>query len=96
MSDGENDGVGEVDFVGVLVDGGRDDRRVDDDGVVGRHGFAAQLHAGVLRREVDADVFVQDERYPDLTCGRAIGETAQSVSDKGDATWPKVCGHPDL
>lgn len=49
MPDGENDGIREVDFVGVLVDGSRDDRRVDDDRVVGIHGFAAQLHAGILR-----------------------------------------------
>lgn len=49
MSDGKNDRVGEVDFVRVLVDGSRDDRRVDNDGVIGRHGFTAQLHAGVLR-----------------------------------------------
>lgn len=48
MSNGENDRVREVDFVRVLVDGGCDDRRVDDHRVVGGQGFAAQLHAGVL------------------------------------------------
>lgn len=49
MPDGKNHRVREVDFVRVLVDGGRDDRGVDNDRVIGRHGFAAQLHAGVLR-----------------------------------------------
>lgn len=49
MSDGEDDRLGQVDFVGVLVDGGCDHRRVDDDRVVGGKRFASQLHAGVLR-----------------------------------------------
>lgn len=49
MSDGKNDGVGEVDFIRILVDGRRDNRRVDNDGVIGSQGFAAQLHAGVFR-----------------------------------------------
>lgn len=67
MANGEDNRVGQVDFVGILVDGGRDDGRVDDDGVVGGHGLTARLHAGVLRGEVDPDVFVEDEGYPDLT-----------------------------
>lgn len=71
MSDGEDDGVREVHLVGVLVYGGRDDGRVDDYGVVGRQGFAAQLDGGVLRGQVNADVFVEDEGDPDLTCGKA-------------------------
>ncbi len=77
MSDGENDRVREVDFVRVLVDGSRDNRRVDNDGVIGRHGFIAQLHAGVLRWKVDPDVFVQDERYPNLTCKMMIGKSVK-------------------
>lgn len=68
MSDGKNDRIRQVDFIWVLVDGGCDNRWVDDDGVIGRQGFAARLHAGVLRWKVDADVFVQDEGDPDLTC----------------------------
>lgn len=74
MADGENNRVREVDFVWVLVDGGRDDGWVDDDRVVGGHGLAAQLHAGVLRGEVDPDVFVEDEGYPDLTCRGMVEE----------------------
>lgn len=73
VANGEDHRVGQVDFVGVLVDGGRDDGRVDDDRVVGGRGLAAQLHAGVLRGEVDPDVFVEDEGDPDLTC-RVTGE----------------------
>lgn len=68
MADGENNRIREVDFVWVLVDSGRDDGWVDDDGVVSGHGLAAQLYAGVLRGEVDPDVFVEDEGYPYLTC----------------------------
>lgn len=70
MSDGKNDRVREVDFVRVLVDGSRDNRGVDNDRVICSHGFTAQLHAGILGWKVDSDVFVQDERYPDLTCKR--------------------------
>lgn len=70
MSDGEDDGVREVHFVGVFVYRGRDNGRVDDHGVIGSQGFAAQLDAGVLRGKVNADVFVQDEGYPNLTCGK--------------------------
>lgn len=93
MPDGKNDRVREVDFVRVFVDGSRDNRWVDNDRVIGGHGFTARLHAGVLRREVDPDVFVQDERYPNLTCKRAVGESVQSSrSDKENTTWPKVCG----
>lgn len=79
VSDGKNDRVREVDFVSILVDGGRDNRRVDNDRVIGGHGFAAQLHAGVLGRKVDPDVLVQDERYPDLPCNMMIGQR-ESVS----------------
>lgn len=68
MSDGKDDRVREVDFIGVLVDGGSDHRRVDDDGIIGCHGIAAQLHAGVLRGQVHADVLVQHESNADLTC----------------------------
>lgn len=71
MSEGEDDGVREVHLVGVLVDRRRDHGRVDDDGVIGGQGFAAQLDGGVLRGKVDADVFVEDEGDPDLTCGEA-------------------------
>lgn len=70
VSDGEDHGVRQVHLVGVLVDGGRDDGRVDDDGVVGGQGVAAQLDGGVLRGQVNADVFVEDEGDPDLTCGK--------------------------
>lgn len=102
MADGENNWVREVDFVWVLVDGGRDDGWVDDDGVVGGHGLAAQLHAGVLRGEVDPDVFVEDEGYPDLTCrgdggGKGIrlptfvvsweSETWNLAAREASATW---------
>lgn len=69
MSDGEDDGVRQVHLVGVFVYGGRDDWRVDDDGVIGGQRFAAQLHAGVLRGQVAPDVFVEDEGDADLTCG---------------------------
>lgn len=80
VADGEDDRVGQVDFVGVLVDGGRDDGRVDDDRVVGGHGLAAQLHAVVLRGQVDPDVFVEDEGYPDLTCrGRRQRDTHSHI-----------------
>lgn len=90
MSDGENDRVREVDFVRVLVDGGRDNRGVDDDRVIGGHGFAAQLHAGVLRGEVDPDVFVQDEGDPDLTCReRKLGSVLQ-VGQQQKKNW--ACG----
>lgn len=68
MSDGEDDGVREVHFVRVLVDGSRDHWWVDNDGVIGGQGFTAQFYAGVLRGEVDPDVFVQDKRYPNLAC----------------------------
>lgn len=101
MSDGKYDRVRQVDFVGVLVDGSRDNRWVDDDRVIGGHGFATQLHAGILRRKVDADVFVQDERYPDLTCKRTVGGGGDcSVFykwhlSKENATLPGACGHPD-
>lgn len=84
MPDGENHRVREVDFVRVLVDGGRDNRGVDNDRVIGGHGFAAWLHAGVLRRKVDADVLVQDERYPNLSCDKR-GQVVQSPgSDEGN------------
>lgn len=69
VSDGEDDGVRQVHLVGVFVNGGRDDWRVDDDGVIGGQRFAAQLHAGVLRGQVAPDVFVQDEGDANLTCG---------------------------
>lgn len=88
MSDGKYDRVRQVDFVGVLVDGSRDNRWVDDDRVIGGHGFATQLHAGILRRKVDADVFVQDERYPDLTCKRTVGGGGTVQSSTSD-TWVK-------
>lgn len=74
MPDGKNDWVREVDFVRVLVDGGRDNRGVHNDRVIGRQGFTAQLHAGVLRWKVDPDVFVQDERYPNLSCEKKRGQ----------------------
>lgn len=70
VPEGEDDGVREVHLVGVLVYRGRDDGRVDDDGVIGGQGFAAQLDGGVLRGQVNADVFVEDEGDPDLTCGK--------------------------
>lgn len=73
MFDGENDRVREVYFVGILVDGSCDNGRVDNQRVIGSNGFNAQLHAGVLRRKVHANVFVQDERDPDLTCQRTFG-----------------------
>lgn len=75
MSDGEDDGVRQVDFVRVLVDGSRDHWRVDNDGVIGGHGLTAQFHAGVLRGEVDPDVFVQDKRDPDLACKTTVTES---------------------
>lgn len=82
MANGEDHRVGQVDFVGILVDGGRDDGRVDDDRVVGGRGLAAQLHAGVLRGEVDPDVLVEDEGDADLTCrvteeGKTLRRTLQ-------------------
>lgn len=70
MPDGEDDGVREVHFVGVFVYRGRDNGRVDDNGVIGGQRFAARLHAGVLRGKVNPDVFVEDEGDPDLTCGK--------------------------
>lgn len=85
MPDGKNDRVREVDFVRVLVDGRRDNRRVDDDRVIGSHGFTAQLHAGVLRWQVHPDVFVQDERYPNLPCKRMIGKSVESSTS--DSQW---------
>lgn len=87
VADCKDNRVGQVDFVGVFVDGGRDDGRVDDDGVVGSRGLAAQFHAGVLRGEVDADVFVEDESYPDLACrGRRRGETLRRGFTGGPGT----------
>ena len=82
MSDGEDDRVGEVHFVGVLVDGRSDDRGVNDDRVIGRHRLAAQLHAGVFRWEVEPDVFVQDKRNPDLTFRKTMGHK-NSVLSRG-------------
>lgn len=100
MSDGKNDRVRQVDFVGVLVDGSRDNRRVDDDRVIGGHGFTTQLHAGILRRKVDADVFVQDKRYPDLTCKRTVGGNCSVFHkwhlSKENATLPEACGRLDV
>lgn len=90
MSDGENDRVGEVDFVRVLVDGSRDNRWVDDDRVVGSHGFTSQLHAGVLRREVNPDVFVQDEGDPDLTYKRTVGQGIQSFHVIEGHSWRTI------
>lgn len=91
MSDGKNNRVREVDFIWVLVDGSRDNRRVDNDGVIRGHGFTAELHAGVLRWKVDANVFVQDEGNPNLTCNRSV-ENVQSVEN---GLWSKnvLCGH---
>lgn len=68
MSDGEDDRVREVHLVGVFVYGCCDNRRVDDYGVIGSQCLAAQLHAGVLRGEVNPDVFVEDKCDPNLTC----------------------------
>lgn len=82
MSDGKNDRVREVDFVRVLVDGSRDNRRVDDDRIIGSHGFIAQLHAGIFRWKVDSDVFVQDEGYPNLSWKRMIGESVQCFTNE--------------
>lgn len=82
MSNGENDRVREVDFVRVLVDGGCDDRRVDDHRVVGGQGFAAQLHAGVLSWKIDPDVLVQDERYSDFTCKRTIMNSLALIKER--------------
>lgn len=73
MSDGEDDRVREVYFVGILVDGCCDNGRVDNQRVIGSNGFAAQLHAGVLCRKVHANVFVEDECDPNLTCRRTFG-----------------------
>ena len=65
--DGEDDGVGQVDLGAVFADGGGDDGRVDDERVVGGQRLAAQLHTGVLRGQVRAQVFVEDEGHPYLT-----------------------------
>lgn len=70
MSDGENNRIWEVNFVGVLVNSGGDDWGVDDDRVVGCHCVISQLHAGIVRRQVAAYVFVQDKGNADLTCKR--------------------------
>lgn len=101
MSDGKDDGVGEVDFIGVLVDGRRDNRRVDNDGVIGSQGFAAQLHAGVLRWQVVPDVFVQDECNPNLTCKKTqmtgagqidlVSGVGAKMATKRDDTIGKKC-----
>lgn len=45
----------------------RDDRGVDNDRVIGRHRFCPQLHAGILRGEIGAQVVVQHKSHPDLT-----------------------------
>lgn len=91
VANSEDNRVRQVDFVGILVDGRCDDRRIDDDGVVGGHGLAAQLHAGVLCGEVDPDVFVEDEGYPDLTCRvTAEGETLRNsifLKPRGSQTF---------
>lgn len=72
MPDGKNDRVREIDFVRVLVDGSCDNGRVDNHRVIGSQSFAAQLHTGVLRGKVNADVFVQDKRYSNFTCKRKV------------------------
>lgn len=92
MSDGKNDWVREVDFVWVLADGGCDDRWVDDDRVVGSHGVAAKLHAGILSGKVDADVFVQDKRYSDLACKKMIGkEGTVRTHEMGRSMQTHIC-----
>jgi hypothetical protein len=64
---GEYDRFGQVDFVAFFVDGCCDDGRIDNDRVVGGHGFPAQFHAGILCRQVGSDVLIQDEGHPDLS-----------------------------
>lgn len=93
VANGEDHRVGQVDFVGILVDGGRDDGWVDDDGVVGGRGLAAQFHAGVLRGEVDPDVFVEDEGDPDLTC-RVTEEGKTFRSSFTAVAWRVRCRSP--
>ena len=66
--DSEDHGLGQVNLIALFVNGRRDDRGVDDDRVIGVDGLAAQSHAGVLRGQVGAQVPVQDEGHPDLTC----------------------------
>lgn len=66
MSHGEYDGVGQVDFVTVFVDGRRYNGRVDDDRVVCVQRLAAELHAGVFSGQIRTQMLVQDERHPDL------------------------------
>ncbi len=63
---GEYDGVGQVDFVTVFVDGRRYNGRVDDDRVVCVQRLAAELHAGVFSGQIWTQMLVQDERHPDL------------------------------
>lgn len=65
--DSEDDRVGQVDLGAVFADGRREDGRVDDDRVVGGQSLVAKLHAGVLRGQVGAQFFVQDEGHPDFT-----------------------------
>ena len=52
--------------------------------MVGGHGLVAQLHAGVLRRQVGADVLVQHEGDADLACG---GERDERAGLRGGALW---------
>lgn len=66
MSHGEYDGVRQVDFVAVFVDGRRYNGRVDDDRVVCVQRLAAELHAGVFSGQIRTQMLVQDERHPDL------------------------------
>lgn len=66
MAHGEYDGVGQVDFVTVFVDGRRYNGRVDDDRVVCVQRLAAELHAGIFSGQIRTQMLVQDERHPDF------------------------------
>lgn len=60
------DGVRQVDFVTVFVDGRRYNGRVDDDRVVCVQRLAAELHAGIFSGQIRTQMLVQDERHPDF------------------------------
>lgn len=59
--------IGQINFITeLLIYCCCNNRGIDDNRMICGHGFCAQLHTGILRRQIRAQVVIQDKGYSNL------------------------------